>query len=282
MRTKKAVFVYPITVEEVKEGNNNYIRQLVSHLRREFKIVNGVTKIGLVDALRKFGQTDIYYFNWIENGPSKRFGFFQVILLALILAGCKAFNKKVVWFVHNNISHDKSRHRLKLFVAALMGKFADIVFSHSNEITVKVPKERLHVFHHPIEEHQLLDEATPFSYDMLIWGSVLPYKGVLQFVEFASASQSLTLAGDGLVLVRITRQPRLPHEKAGDDQHEAHRIRAGLAVIDPSGRMGGLVDRRRQNIDVSGKADESRHLERLERLHEDKKDQREEARQPHL
>lgn len=192
MEEKKRIFVYPITSESLSKENNNYVSQLTSHLISEFEIVNGITEVGLVDALKKFRRTDIYYFNWIENLPEKRFGFLQVLLLLLLLIGCKVFNKKVIWFVHNNISHDKKYYRTKKFIASSMGTFADLILSHSAEIKIHVPKKKLHIFHHPIETYKPLNTVLSPNYDMLIWGAVQPYKGVAEFVEFAANSKQLS------------------------------------------------------------------------------------------
>lgn len=187
----KRVFLYPINKDSIKEQNNNYVKQLIVHLGKEFKIINGVTEVGLLDALLKFRRTDVYYFNWIENIPAKRFGFFQVLLLPLLLALSKVAGKKVVWFVHNNISHDKRHYQTKKLVVNLMARFADLILSHSNEITLHIPKNKLHVFHHPIEGYQPVSLVQPCQYDLVVWGSVYPYKGVAEFVKYVSASQFL-------------------------------------------------------------------------------------------
>lgn len=186
MRKKRGIFIYPQTKESLKKENNNYVSQLIKHFGQEFKIVNGISEIGLVDALLKLKKTDVYYFNWIENLPTKRFGFFQLILLIFILILCKILNKKIIWFVHNNISHDKKYYQVKKFIVRIMSEFADLILAHSNEIKLKLPKDKLQVFHHPIENYQPLNTNEPFSYDMLIWGAVMPYKGIAEFVEYAS------------------------------------------------------------------------------------------------
>lgn len=182
------MYLYPLNPESLRKENNSYVRQLVAHLGHDFTIVNRSTKRGLLDALTKFSKTDIYYFNWIENLPTNRFGHLQVGLLAGLLLLCKLSNKKVVWFVHNNIAHSKKHYQIRKIIVRLMASFADLVLSHSSEITVPVPKEKLHIFHHPLEVYQPLPAVEPFAYDLLIWGAVLPYKGVAEFIEFAANS----------------------------------------------------------------------------------------------
>lgn len=186
---QKSLFLYPVDSESIKEENNNYIRQLISYLGKEFKIINGTTEVGVLDALLKFRKTNVYYFNWIENVPSRRFGLLQVATLVFLLIGCKIANKKVVWFVHNNISHNAQHLRTKKFVVKVMATFADLILSHSNQITLNIPRRKLHIFHHPIEEYQPVSLTQPPSYDFIVWGSVHPYKGVLEFVKHVSNNQ---------------------------------------------------------------------------------------------
>jgi glycosyltransferase involved in cell wall biosynthesis len=56
------------------------------------------------------------------------------------------------------------------------------------------------VFEHPMEEMPFIKNAETPSYDALIWGSVSPYKGILEFAEFNSSinsmhSQKILIAG---------------------------------------------------------------------------------------
>ena len=191
MNKKKSVFLYPITKAVLREGNNDYIKQLMKHLGSDFAISNRVSGVGLLDALLKFRKTDVYYFNWVEDVPTKRFGTVQVFLLFVLLQLCKISNKKVVWFVHNNISHYKERLALKKRVIKLMTRYADLVLSHSTEVKLKLPANKLQIFHHPIEDYQPLAFTQPFRFDLLIWGKVSAYKGVAEFVQFVASSPVL-------------------------------------------------------------------------------------------
>jgi beta-1,4-mannosyltransferase len=187
----KKIFIYPITKEILKKENNDYIKKLTSYLNINYTIINHATDIGLLDALLKFRKADIYYFNWIENLPEKRFGILQTALLVLLLILCKIFDKKVVWFIHNNISHNKKYLQLKKIIVKLMSLFADLIFSHSAEIKFKLPNQKLHIFHHPIKNFNPLVTTNPYEYDLLIWGTIQPYKGISEFVDFASNSKVL-------------------------------------------------------------------------------------------
>ncbi len=188
MQGRKAIYIYPYTGETYKEGGNSYIRNLVTHLRNEYHIVNKKTAIGMLDVLINMNKSDIIYFNWIEDLPDRRFGYLQVLMLFLILVIAKLTNKKIIWFIHNNISHTKKNLVLKKAIIRLMKRYADLILSHSTEVKLDIPKHKLHVFHHPIEDNAVPASKKSFSYDLLIWGSVSPYKGVSGFVDFVATS----------------------------------------------------------------------------------------------
>src|SRR4051794_16833474 len=107
MRDKKRLFIYPNTSETYRKGGNSYIRNLVYYLSDAFTIVNRKTSIGLLDMLLKLPKCDVIYFNWIEDIPDRRFGFLQVPVLAVILLLAKIRSIKIVWFIHNNVSHSR-------------------------------------------------------------------------------------------------------------------------------------------------------------------------------
>jgi hypothetical protein len=156
----------------------------MKHLSKHFNIVNKQTRLGLLDVLMKLPKCDVLYFNWIEDLADKKFGLLQVVLLPFILIFSKIANIKVVWFVHNNLSHRKKNRWLKEKVVALMKQHADVVLSHSAEARIEGLKKPVSVFHHPVAPYNPVVPKTPFTHDLLIWGSVNPYKGVGEFLQF--------------------------------------------------------------------------------------------------
>lgn len=188
---KRALFIYPNTSETYKHGGNSYIRNLVLHLSKDYTIVNKRTAIGLLDMLLKIHKCDVLYFNWIEDLPERRFGFIQIPLLYCLLFIAKLRAIKIVWFIHNNISHNNKHLFFKKGIVGLMKRHADLILSHSNEVTLDVPRQKFHVFHHPIETATPVDSKGPYQYDLLIWGTVSPYKGISEFIDFAATTPAL-------------------------------------------------------------------------------------------
>lgn len=188
MPVKKRVYIYPHTMETYRQGGNSYIKNLVAHLSAHYTVINKRTRLGLLDVFLKLPKCDVIYFNWIEDIPDRRLGFLQIPLLLLILVIAKCLNIKIIWFIHNNISHGKSHLFFKKLIVKLMKHFADLILSHSTGIRVKVPHQKFHVFHHPIEAYRPVVSNKPYQYDLLIWGTVSPYKGISEFIEFVKNS----------------------------------------------------------------------------------------------
>jgi beta-1,4-mannosyltransferase len=186
----KSIYVYPTTSGFFKEGSNTYIQSLRRYLSQNFILANYITKIGLLDILFKLHKTDILYFNWIEDIPDKKYGFIQLKSLKSMLLLAKLFNVKVVWFIHNNISHSNKNLLQKKKVIKIMTQCSDLILSHSNEIKIDIPHEKFHVFHHPLDFYEPA-EMEQNEIDLLIWGTVSDYKGIKEFVEYATENSYL-------------------------------------------------------------------------------------------
>lgn len=190
MPHKRRLYLYPQTPFGQAEGDNDYMRHLRAALDGPFEIVNRPTRSGLLNLLRHLPHTDIVYFNWIEDLVEKRFGYAQLCLLPLLLLWCRLGGKQVVWFVHNVVSHRPRHWRAKRFTAALMAQFADTVLAHADEAAAHADGHDVAVFDHPLPPFTPLPEAPP-RWDLLLWGSVQPYKGVLEFIRLHAARPGL-------------------------------------------------------------------------------------------
>jgi len=180
---KPSIYLYPITPYALRTESNNYILKVKEYLGESFIIVNSVTKLGVLDILFKLPKTDIIYFNWIADLPDKRLGYIQIPVLALILILCKIFNKKIVWFIHNDVSHSRKNWLAKKGIRRMMMLFADTILAHSAECSLKKKISNIRVFDHPMEEIKTV-ATKKYKYDILIWGSVSPYKGVIDFLKY--------------------------------------------------------------------------------------------------
>jgi beta-1,4-mannosyltransferase len=191
MRSKPSIYLYPITPHTFSEGANDYILRKGHCLSEDFLIINSATRTGILDIVLKFFKTDVIYFNWIEDLADKRFGYLQVMVLFFVLIGCRLLNKKVIWFIHNNISHYPKNKALKKIVRQMMTAFADKTFTHSTEVDMYRKIPRIRCFDHPVEQREFIKENPRPEYDVLIWGTQSPYKGVSDLLRYNQASSDL-------------------------------------------------------------------------------------------
>ena len=189
---KKKIYYYPNSSKASGPEKNPYTTNFMTGLENDFIIINKntPTKHGLFDLLVKLTKIDFIIFNWVEDVPEKKFGFFQAILLILLLFLKTAFKTKIVWVLHNKISHNKNHFRMKKFLVHLLISKADLILTHSKEgirfvsqFSTKATKKVL-FSHHPV--HSFTEqkcEKTKSSCDILMWGQMTPYKGVYEFLK---------------------------------------------------------------------------------------------------
>jgi glycosyltransferase involved in cell wall biosynthesis len=181
---KPSLYLYPITPYTYAVGANDYIIKKSSFLSEEFIIINSETRIGILDIILKFYKTDILYFNWIEDLADKRFGYLQVPLLFFILLAARLCQKKIVWFVHNNISHYPKNRQLKKAISQMMTVFADKIFTHSKQLDIYNRIPGIRCFDHPVESNEFIEEQPDPEFDVLVWGNQSPYKGTKDLLQY--------------------------------------------------------------------------------------------------
>jgi glycosyltransferase involved in cell wall biosynthesis len=131
---------------------------------------------------------DIIYLNWIEDISERRFGYVQNIFLFIFIPIFKLFNKKIIWIMHNKISHSKKNRFLKIINFYFLVNYADIVITHSKEgirfakSFMKIERT-IHFKHHPLDLLSTNFLTKEKKYDLLIWGTITPYKGIVEFLE---------------------------------------------------------------------------------------------------
>ena len=188
---RRSLYLYPITKSTFRNGGNDYMHKLVVALSQEFNIVNKQTSLGLFDVLFKLPKIDILYLNWIEDIAGRKFPFLHSMLLFFIIFLSKVFQVRIVWFVHNNISHFKDNLWLKKLIVAALSKYADVVLSHSREVTLDIPARKFYSFDHPVEGFKPVNPIINHAHDILIWGTVSPHKGVEELLKFNYSSPNL-------------------------------------------------------------------------------------------
>jgi len=184
----KRIYLYPHTARITTGIKNPYIPYLREALKSHHLVVNEgrPSNIGIFDILGYLRSIDIVFFNWIEDLPGKHRGIFQSIFFILLLQIIKLLRIKIVWTMHNKKSHYPKGALMKKMIFNQMLKKSDLIITHAEEglslISEKTPSAFIH---HPVRPpaEQYIEEDMP-DFDIIIWGSINPYKGVDTFLEF--------------------------------------------------------------------------------------------------
>lgn len=183
---KTRVYLYPDPT--IADQINPYLSDLASALEADFELVRAwKPRWGVASLWLNIFRTDIYYFNWVEDLPSRRFGIFQTPLFMLFFTVARLLGKRHVWMIHNRGSH--SPRRLQASLSRLLFRRSDILLSHCRqafswfESMYGKPKGRMYFRHHPVQAHGIPREHHAHVRDILIWGTIQKYKGVLDFLQ---------------------------------------------------------------------------------------------------
>lgn len=191
------LFFYPKVDFTKVESPNPYIVNMEAALSAHFTIVNKKeNRAGVLEFFENLHKTDVYLFNWVENFPIYRFGKFQVLFFILFTWITKLTNKKLIWVLHNKYSHSTEKNYWTDLMYKIMIKSSDLIITHSTEgiefvkQNYKGMEAKVHYFPHPslpsIDSEIVLNK----EYDLLIWGALHPYKGVVGFLEFINVNVS--------------------------------------------------------------------------------------------
>ena len=132
-------------------------------------------------------DADVYVLNWVEALPHLRLGLIQFIITYLSLVIIKMRKTKIIWMFHNIVPHE-GETTLTRSLSKWLFKNADIIISHSKEATNYAQQRSSNkVFYrcHPVTiprfDTEIPQNIAPL--DVFIWGEILPYKGIYEFVS---------------------------------------------------------------------------------------------------
>lgn len=175
---------------------NPYLDDLVLSLSKHFHVINKEkpSGMGILGLFKFLSKTDFVLFNWIEKLPENKAGMAQSLALFILFPLFKVFKVKIIWTMHNKLTHSKKHQKISNAIFNSMLKKSDYILTHSSEgiefgeSMVKGAKSRIHYFPHPIKDRRG-NTKTQKKYDILIWGSLSPYKGIVAFLEYLHKNQ---------------------------------------------------------------------------------------------
>lgn len=192
------IYFYPRNDHKATASPNPYGLNFIASLSLRNTIANThINKIGVLDLFKYLFKVDIYLFNWIEYLSIRRYGKLQVIVFSVFLLIAKIVKKKIVWILHDRYSHDKSKNRWTDYMFNIMMKHSDLIITHSyggiDLIKDQYPQcsSKVRYIIHPVQKILSKTSDKEKEYDFLIWGIILPYKGILEFLKYVNDSNEM-------------------------------------------------------------------------------------------
>lgn len=191
------LYYYPALPKSGKYPNHysSYYREALSNY---FKIIDTRPLKGFLLPLQLTivaWKANVYIFNWIENFPYRHFRYIQYALLIICFRIIKWRKKKLIWMFHNIHPHSNTNKYTESIMTYLFNN-ASLIIAHSKEAAdfAQQKTTRKVIYRcHPITS--LLDNTSSIEshnnkYDVLIWGSILPYKGIPEFLSYLNSIHS--------------------------------------------------------------------------------------------
>ncbi len=197
---KIKAYIYPITGRNNSGVHNPYRANFTKSSENFINYLNKKhpSNIGILNLFRFIHKTDLLILNWIEDLPDKKGGLFQYFVFYILLRFKKFSRFKIVWILHNKFSHSSSKLFFKKSLFFSLLKRSDIIITHSKEginfaeSFLPGVSSKIFYFPHPIVSFKgPIKNNVEKKYDILIWGTLAPYKGIYGFLEFLSANNAL-------------------------------------------------------------------------------------------
>lgn len=186
------ITIYPNLPINSSTGVNPYIRDFIEALQsRNLSIVNKPHKNPLISLLKPSYQGDVFIFNWLEDVRLQKYGFIQFIVAVIMLLFLKIRNKKIIWILHNKCSHLSRHHKSSLCLRWILSKASTLIITHSKDgielirshYTAALSKS-VYLNHPTKNRMDLCGTLQSKTYDIIIWGTITPYKGVIEFLRY--------------------------------------------------------------------------------------------------
>ena len=193
--------IYPYLLEQKSVRSNPYIHDFVFALNNQENsvVVNTPHKNPLLSILSPKKWGDVFIFNWFESIPDFKYGILQSLTAIFFVSFLSIFRKKIVWILHNKIPHAPNHLKLKKYMMQIIAKKATLIITHSSEglevVLENFPKtiNKTYYLDHPTKNRLSLLNIQEKKYDLLIWGHISRYKGIVEFVNYIVENHILNL-----------------------------------------------------------------------------------------
>lgn len=146
---------------------------------------NEPVKPAVKGLLKNCCKADLFLLNWIEGIANHRGGFLQYYLARLCLLIIRIRRKKIVWTLHNIHPHGGA-NKYSEMMSKYLFNHADAIIAHSKDAQEYAEKKAIcpvYYVCHPFNTFERDTSPKEKTHDILIWGTIFPYKGVSQFLQ---------------------------------------------------------------------------------------------------
>lgn len=190
------IVVYPQQLGNAGLQSNPYIRDFVAAMKAAgVQVANGPARNPLIGMLPRCLDGDALVLHWLENVPDYKHGAVQTACALAMLAAARVTGRKVVWFLHNNRSHAASHQWQKRLLTRALMRHSSLVVTHASQgldaLRSQCPERKGQAvwLHHPTKNRldmarKCRGEAAATEADVLIWGTISPYKGVDEWLQY--------------------------------------------------------------------------------------------------
>ena len=180
---------------------NRYFYRLKQALSEHFRVLEADNRPCLMQGTALVFNSlraDVFLLSFVETIAFHKLAWIQQWMALAALRIMKIRRRKIFFIFHNPRPH-KGETPISRRLTDAQLRQADVVIAHSQEAAT-VARLRLAVLaEDPGKVCYIAHPVTPFSgqaapavapFDILIWGDILPYKGVLEFVREPALAES--------------------------------------------------------------------------------------------
>ncbi len=169
---------------------NPHHKSLNPYLKDLCQSINAINKeetsdANIINIFKHLFDGDVYIFNWPENLFFRKFGYIQIIALFIGLIILKIRRVKIVWIFHN-ISPHQGHTWITKFIYKIFSRWSNLIITHSQKALKYIEektKAKSVFIPHPFRRKFCLQEELDYKYDLIIWGSIYKYKGIVEFLK---------------------------------------------------------------------------------------------------
>jgi len=188
--------MYPVTPLG-ENMPNPYINDFMDAMGPDIVFINQniSSRLGIFSLAASIGKLDIVFLNWIEDLPDRKWGIIQSLLFLPLLWALKLMHIRVFYTLHNRSSHFRGNRMLKKLILKWTMKHARYILCHAKAGLDLFPNEniikKMRYLPHPVHFSPLSPDNGNKKTDILIWGSIRPYKGIHSFLRLAVEQEKL-------------------------------------------------------------------------------------------